>query len=435
MPCDADRPKRGIVALAHAALAAALCPAGAVADPLTNREAAVAVDRIPIPAPDNVVVELVAGGLHLPWSLAFLPDGRLLVSEKPRGLRIVAPDRSVGPLLRGGPSGVLTKEDSGFLDLALDPDFASNRMIYLAFVEGDEAANRTAIWKARLEGERLEGGQVIFRTGVAKRGPSHPGGRLLFLPDKTLLLSVGDGFDYRDAAQDPASHLGKMLRLTRDGKPPSDNPFIGRPGVAAEIWTMGHRNVQGLTLDRETGIVWSHEHGPRGGDEINLLKPGSNYGWPILSHGIDYDGRTITDRAFAAGFEPSQFYWAPSIAPSGLVVYRGDRYPDWQGRFFVGGLASRSLVRLRAGRDTGLIVEEERMLAGLRTRIRDVRAGPDGYLYLLTDETDGRLLRLVAPAAAPAVLPSPGGRSTRDLGFSSAAGKGKVASCPPSPRA
>jgi len=366
----------------------------------SSREAAVAIDRLDVSPASDVQLEVVSRGLRLPWSVAFLPSGEMLVREKHRGLKLVRPSGASIALDPPGPVPVLAKSDSGYLDVVLDPDFTANRLIYLAFAEGTEDANRTAIWKARLQGTRLTGGRVIFRTNFAKKGTAHPGGRLLFLPDRSLLLSVGDGFNYRDAAQDMGSHLGKVLRLTRDGTAPADNPFVGRAGVAPEIWTSGHRNIQGLTLDPATGAVWAHEHGPRGGDELNLLKPGLNYGWPLVSHGIDYDGSTITERAFGQGFTPSRFYWAPSIAPSGLAIYRGDRYRDWVGKFFVGGLVSRSLVRLRTGRDSGLIVEEERMLANLKTRIRDVREGPDGHLYLLTDEEDGKMLRLIRPDTA-----------------------------------
>ena len=192
-----------------------------------------------------------------------------------------------------------------------------------------------------------------------------------------------------------------MLRLTRDGAAPADNPFVGRAGHAPEIWSLGHRNIQGLALDPATGLVWAHDHGPRGGDEVNQLAPGLNHGWPRVSHGIDYDGKVITERAFAPGVEPSRFYWAPSIAPSGLAIYRGSLYPEWSGRFFVGALAARSLVRLRVGRDTGLFVEEERMFAGLRARIRDVRVGPDGYLYMLVDDPENGMLIRLMPRRAP----------------------------------
>lgn len=363
---------------------------------LTAREAAVAIDRIDVPSFDVVKLDVVAEHLRFPWSVAFLPDGSMLITEKRNGIRLRRPDGTMSGTLPGAPPNVLMKEDSGLLDIVLDPDFVSNRTVYIAFAEGDEEANRTAIWKARLSGERLVGGRVIFRVNVAKKGTSHPGGRLLFLRDKTLLLTVGDGFEYRDAAQDMRSHLGKVLRLTRDGAPASGNPFLDRPDVAPEIWTSGHRNIQGLTLDPATGLVWAHEHGPRGGDEVNQLEPGRNYGWPRISYGIDYDGTVITERAVDPRFERPRFYWAPSIAPSGLTVYRGSRYSSWDGRFFVGALAARGLVRLSIGKDTPYLVEEQRMLLGLRKRIRDVRTGPDGLIYLLTDEEDGSLLRIAA---------------------------------------
>jgi glucose/arabinose dehydrogenase len=288
----------------------------------------------------------------------------------------------------------------------IDPDFAENRLVYVAYAQGTEEANRTAIWRARLEGDRLVGGRVIFQVGQIKSGSGHPGGRMLFLPDGTLLLTVGDGFTLRDAAQDMRSHLGKVLRLTRDGRAPPDNPFIGRSDVLPEIWSSGHRNIQGLVRDPATGTIWAHEHGPRGGDELNALRPGADYGWPAVTHGIDYDGTIISERAFAREFEPARFFWAPSIAPSGLAIYRGAIYPGWDGRFFVGGLASRSVVRLRIGADTGLFVEEQRMFSPLRARIRDIRTGPDGYLYILTDAENGELWRL-RPRTGPAEAPPP----------------------------
>jgi glucose/arabinose dehydrogenase len=377
--------------------------AAPVAAAQTEREMAVAIDRVPIASAERFEVEEIGPPLAAPWSLAFLPDGSFLVSEKRGGLRRIEAGGRAGPAMTGGPPNVFSKEDSGLLDVVLDPDFAANRTIYVAFAEGTEESNRTAIWKARLEGDRLVGGRVIFRVSEAKKAPSHPGGRLLFLPDKTLLLAVGDGYDYRDKAQDPESHLGKILRLTRDGKAPSDNPFVGRSGYAPEIWTMGHRNIQGLTLDPATGTIWSHEHGPRGGDEINALTAGSNYGWPAVSSGIDYDGTIITDRAHAPGMAGPRFVWAPSIAPSGLAVYRGAIHPELDGRLLIGALAARSLVQVRIAAKTGLLAEEGRWLRGLKARIRDVRVGPDGRVYLLTDDDRGRLLRLVAPASDAAI--------------------------------
>jgi glucose/arabinose dehydrogenase len=374
--------------------------AGAELAQPTNRERAVAIDMVPMIADEAADLERLARGLARPWSLAFTPNGELLITEKYSGVRVMRDGVLQPDVLPGGPPQVLAKADSGCLDIALDPDFAANRLIYLAFAEGDEKANRVAVWKVRYDGDRLAGGQVIFRARPDKAGTGHPGGRILFLPDKTFLLTVGDGYDYKSAAQDPRSHLGKTLRLTREGGAPDDNPFVGRAGFLPEIWTLGHRNAQGLARDAETGEIWLHEHGPRGGDELNLLRAGANYGWPVVTHGIDYDGKLISDRTFAPGFERAHFFWAPSIAPSGLLVYRGNDFPDWQGRLLVGGLAYRSIVRLRRGKDTGLFVEEARMFVPVQKRIRDLREGPDGLIYVLTDEEDGELLRLRPRAPA-----------------------------------
>lgn len=361
----------------------------------SNRLGAIAIDRVPITPEDRYEVEALGPPLAAPWSLAFLADGSFLVTEKHGGVRIIRSDGSATERLPGGPKNVLQKEDSGLLDIVLDPDFATNRIVYIAFVEGTEDLNRTALWKARLDRDRLSGGHVIFRVSEAKKGTAHPGGRILFLPDKTLLLTVGDGFDYRDRAQDPSTHLGKILRLTRDGKAPPDNPFVGRSSYTTEIWTLGHRNPQGLTYDPATGTIWEHEHGPRGGDEINELVAGRNYGWPSASFGIDYDGKLITDRQHVDGMVDPRFVWSPSIAPSGLAVYHGTIHPEWDGRLLVGALASRLLAQVRINPKNGLLAEEGRWLVGLKARIRDVRVAPDGNVYLLTDDAQGRLLRIV----------------------------------------
>lgn len=344
-------------------------------------------------------LEPYVGGLQRPWSLAFTPDGDILVTEKYRGLRLIRDGRLLPEPLAGGPPDVFAKADSGLLEVALDPDFARNRRVFLSFVEGDEEANRTAIWSARYEDGRLQDGRVIFRVVPDKKGPGHPGGRMIFLPDATLLLTVGDGFDYKSAAQDLGSHLGKILRLTRQGAAPADNPFAGRAGALPEIWTWGHRNPQGLARDPVSGDVWEHEHGPRGGDEINRLRAGANYGWPLVTHGIDYDLSIISERAFAPDVERSWFFWAPSIAPSGLAVYRGEIFADWDGKLLLGGLVSRSISRMRPAKQAGFFIEEERMFGLRDKRIRDVRVGPDGLVYILTDEDDAELLRLrpVAP--------------------------------------
>jgi glucose/arabinose dehydrogenase len=318
-----------------------------------------------------------------------------LVTEKYRGLRVLRDGRLLPDPVAGGPPNVFAEADSGLLDIALAPDFARSRVLFLSFAEGDAKANRTAIWRARYESGRLLDGRVIFRAAPDKEGPGHPGGRLLFLPDGTLLLTVGDGYAYKAAAQDPGSHLGKILRLTPDGAAAPDNPFVGQDGKRPEIWTSGHRNPQGLARDPVSGEVWEHEHGPRGGDEINRLRAGANYGWPLVTHGIDYDLSIISERAFAPGIERSWFFWAPSIAPSGLAVYRGSAFPDWEGKLLVGGLVSKAVSRMRPAKQPGFFVEEERMFGSQDKRIRDLRVGPDGYVYVLTDEEAAELWRLV----------------------------------------
>jgi glucose/arabinose dehydrogenase len=377
-------------------LSACLPMAALAAEPVapTAREKAVASVSA-APAQGAAQLERLVQGLERPWSLAFTPDGEILLTEKYRGLRVVKGGKLLPGPLSGGPPGVLAKADSGLLDIALDPDFARNRVIFLSFAEGDESANRTAIWRARYEGGRLVDGRVIFRARPDKKGPGHPGGRMAFLPDGTLLLTIGDGFDYKAAAQDLGSHLGKILRLTRDGSAPPDNPFVTRAGALPEIWTYGHRNPQGLARDAATGDIWEHEHGPRGGDEINRLRAGANYGWPLVTHGIDYDLSLVSERAFAPGIERSWFFWAPSIAPSGLAVYRGAAFQGWDGQMLVGGLASKSVSRLRAAKQSGFFVEDERLFGSEGKRIRDVRVGPDGFVYLLTDEDAAELWRLV----------------------------------------
>jgi glucose/arabinose dehydrogenase len=373
----------------------AVMPLAASAEGTSPREQAVASAASGPVVQGAARLEPLVAGLQHPWSLAFTPEGDILVTEKHRGLRIVRAGRLLDEPAAGGPSAVFADADSGLLDIALAPDFAQSRLLFLSFVEGDAKANRTAIWRARYLDGRMSDGRVIFRVAPDKAGPGHPGGRMLFLPDGTLLLTVGDGYDYKAAAQDMGSHLGKILRLTQDGAAPADNPFVGQDGKRPEIWTSGHRNPQGLARDPATGEVWEHEHGPRGGDEVNRLRAGANYGWPLVTHGIDYDLSIISERAFAPGIERSWFFWAPSIAPSGLAVYRGARFPDWEGKLLVGGLVSKSVSRLRPAKQPDFFIEEERMFGAQDKRIRDVRVGPDGYVYLLTDEDAAELWRLI----------------------------------------
>jgi glucose/arabinose dehydrogenase len=348
------------------------------------------------PTPGVPPVKTLATGLALPWSMAFLPDGGLLIVEKAGGVRLFANGRLQPGRIEGLPDDLLIREQSGLHDIALDPDFATTRRVFLAYLSGSVERNRLALWRARLEDGRLVEGERIFRTRPAKKETAHPGGRILFLPDKTLLLSVGDGFDYREAAQDLGSHLGKILRLDRDGHAPPDNPFVDRVGALPEIWSYGHRNPQGLALDPQTGEVWESEHGPLGGDEVNRLRAGGNYGWPRLTGGIDYDGTLISERAHAPDAVSPLIMWSPSIAPSGLAVYRGTRIPGWDGQFLIGALADKALVLAGLDNEGRTIRETTRALGELGARIRDVRVGPDGAVWLLTDEQEGRLLRLAA---------------------------------------
>jgi glucose/arabinose dehydrogenase len=347
----------------------------------------------PLPAsePAPYVVDTVASGLRNPWSLAFLPGGAFLVTEKYDGIRRFGRGSSVAEPVSGAPEA-LKLEDSGLLDIALDPRFQENQLVYLSFSEGDSSANHTALFRARLDGARLAGGRVIFRASPDKKGGGHPGSRIAFLPDETLLLTIGEGYDYREQAQQLGSDLGKVVRLDREGRPPPDNPFTDSAGARPEIYSYGHRNPQGLLVDPADGTVWEHEHGPKGGDEINRIRPGLNYGWPLTTHGVDYSGDLISRQQTAKGIEPPVLVWVPSIAPSGFTLYRGGAFPEWSGDFFVGGLAERSLrrVRVRAGE----VVLQEILLRSLKARIRDVRTGPDGFLYLLTDDANGSVLRL-----------------------------------------
>ncbi len=379
---------------ARSLLSALLFGAGTVQAQAT-RENAVAIELLPMPPADDVGVERLTGGLRFPWSLAFLPDERILIVEKHVGLSVWHQSHGLRPVTGTLPANPLLLRDSGLLDVALDPDFLRNSLLYLSYVEGSEASNRTSIWRARWTGDALVDGRRIFTVNASKTGPAHPGGRMLFLPDQTLLLSVGDGFDFRDSAQAMTSHLGKVLRLDRNGQAPADNPFVGRSGYAPELWTTGHRNVQGLAFDAEAREVWASDHGPRGGDRIHRLRPGLNFGWPRITHGLDYDGSIIATRHADSAFASSQMIWMPSIAPSGLAVYRGDAFAGGELRLLAGGLASRALHRLRVAPSTGLLVEEARMFASLRERVRDVRVSPEGNVYVLTDdERNGQLLRL-----------------------------------------
>jgi glucose/arabinose dehydrogenase len=338
-----------------------------------------------------VRVVTVARGLEHPWGLAFLPDGRMLVTERPGRVRLVTRDGTVSPALAGVPA-VRAGGQGGLLDVVLAPDFAASRVIYLSYSEpGTLGAAGTSVARARLAEAGLEDVHVVFRQAPKVRSGIHFGSRLVFAPDGNLFITTGER-GRRDDSQDLERHLGKVIRVRPDGSVPPGNPFAGRTGARPEIWSYGHRNIQGAALHPETGQLWTVEHGAMGGDEVNVPKPGRNYGWPVISYGRDYSGASIGEGTTKAGLEQPVHYWDPSIAPSGMMFYTGDRFPEWRGNLFVGSLKFAMLVRLTV--DDERVVAEERLLQGLGSRVRDVRQGPDGFLYLLTDERDGRILRL-----------------------------------------
>jgi glucose/arabinose dehydrogenase len=340
----------------------------------------------------KVRVVTVAEGLEHPWGVAFLPDGRALVTERPGRLRIIGADGKPGAPLEGVPAVSATGQ-GGLLDVQLDPDFAKNRFVYLSYAEPREGGNGTAVARGTLGERGLEGVQVIFRQDVTINGRHHFGSRLVFDRSGRLFVTLGDRNSERARAQTLDSHIGKVVRIERDGKVPADNPFVGRADAKPEIWSYGHRNVQGAALHPVTGELWTNEHGPRGGDELNRTLAGLNYGWPKVTYGVEYSGKTISESATAPGIEPPVHYWVPSIATSGMLFYTGSKFPEWSGDAFVGGLVAQQLSRLEM--DGNRVVSEEVLLKGvLKERVRDVEQGPDGYIYLLTDEDNGKLLRL-----------------------------------------
>ncbi len=401
-------PARGAGAVARAPspgmrvrrlLPTALLLAGACRSSTTADQPPVLGDaqRSPTPAAVAGVVraETVARGLQHPWALAFLPDGRLLVTERPGRLRVVTTAGAVSAPVAGVPA-VEASGQGGLLDVALDPAFAQNRLVYLSFAEAGEGGTAgTAVARGRLsdDASALTGVQVIYRQQPKVAGGRHFGSRLVFGRDGLLFVTQGDRGDYSPQAQELGSLVGKVVRIAPDGSVPAGNPFAGRAGARAEVFSYGHRNVQAAALDPATGRLWTVEHGARGGDELNAPEAGRNYGWPVITYGVDYSGARIGEGTAREGMEQPAYYWDPVIAPSGAAFVTGDRYPGWKGSLVVGSLGTRSLVRL-ALRD-GRVAAEERHLGDFGQRVRDVRQGPDGYLYLVTDAPDGQVARVV----------------------------------------
>ncbi len=339
-------------------------------------------------------VETVASGLENPWGLAFLPDGRMLVTERPGRLRLVDTDGKLSRPITGLPN-VMARGQGGLLGIALDPAFARNRLVYLSFSEPRSGGNGTSVARGRLneQGTALGNVEVIFRQMPAISSNMHFGSRLVFDRTGALFVTVGDRYSQRDQAQNPANHLGKIIRIRPEGGAPADNPK--KEGWAPENWSIGHRNVQGAALHPQTGQLWTAEHAARGGDEVNTPKAGLNYGWPVITYGVDYSGAKIGEGTAKPGMEQPLFYWDPSIAPSGAAFYTGSAWPAWKNSLFVGALAGQMLVRLSTEGEK--VTGEERLLTDIGARIRDVVQGPDGFLYLLSDDADGKVLR-VRPA-------------------------------------
>ena len=346
----------------------------------------------------NLAVDTVAGGLVNPWSLAFLPDGRMLVTERPGRMRIVTRGGELSPPLAGVP-GVYAQSQAGLMDVILARDFERSRTVFFCYAEPYEGGGRIAVARARLEdgrAPRLVGSEVIFRQqGPADHG-LNIGCRMVQAEDRKLFVTLGDHFYDAKLAQTLDNHIGKIVRMTPEGKAPPDNPFVGKAGALPEIWAYGVRNPEGLAFNPANGELWEQEHGPKGGDEINIVRKGANYGWPVVSYGVNYDGTPVgTGKERADGITDPVWHWTPSIAPSGMAFYTGDLIPGWKGSLINGALKFELVARLALDGDK--VTKEERLLQGLHERIRDVRQGPDGALYLLTDNAAGRILR-VAPA-------------------------------------
>jgi glucose/arabinose dehydrogenase len=342
--------------------------------------------------PDSALdVRVVAHGLSHPWGLAFLPDGRMLVTEREGRLRIVSTDGVVSAPVPGVPHAAAGGQ-GGLLDVVLAPDFAANGAVYFSFTEAGDGGRGTAVARAVLRGDRLEQTQVLFRQAPKIGGDKNFGSRLAFDRAGNLFVTVGDRMEWPNVQRLDRGQ-GKVFRIRPDGGVPADNPFVGRAGAQPEVWSFGHRNAQGAALHPDTGELWEIEHGARGGDELNIVRAGRNYGWPVITLGVNYNGLPIgSGEREHAGMEQPIHHWTPSIAPSGLAFYRHARFPAWNGSLFVGALAHHELVRLTLDGDR--VVAEEHLLQDRGKRIRDVRVGPDGYLYLLTDEDDGELLRV-----------------------------------------
>lgn len=338
----------------------------------------------------NVKVENLADNLNHPWGMAFLPDGRLLVTERAGYLRILNKDKTLSDPLEGVPE-VFAEGQGGLLDVALDPDFANNNYVYISYSEpGDNNTASTAVGRGKLEGNRIAEFEVIFSQEPKVDGPNHFGGRIVFSSDNTFFLTMGERFKF-DPAQDLGNHLGTIVHINKDGSVPESNPYVGQEGVKDEIWSHGHRNIESAAIDPATGKLWIAEMGPKGGDELNQPVKEKNYGWPVVSWGKNYDGTDIPDPPTKPQFADALIHWTPVISPSGMEFYSGDMFPEWKGSMLIGGLTSKGIVRVSVKGDQAEEVER----IDLNARIRDVEEAPDGSVYVLTDQGNGNIWRLV----------------------------------------
>ena len=337
-----------------------------------------------------IAVQNVTGELNHPWGMAFLPDGRLLVTERNSGeLHIVSPDGELSAPVEGTPT-VFAEGQGGLLDVALDPNFAETSFVYLSYAApGPEGSAASALGRGRWQDDRIEGFEEIFRQEPWITGPNHFGGRIVFSPEGQLFFTLGERFQFKPA-QDLSNHLGTVVRLNPDGSVPEGNPFVNQADALPEIWSYGHRNIQAAAINPQTGALWIAEMGPLGGDELNLPEAGQNYGWPVVSWGINYDGSEIPNPPTRPEFADAIKHWSPVISPAGMLFYTGDVFPEWQGSVFIGSLSAHDLVRLET--DGAQVTGEERVPLGVR--IRDVEQGPDGFIYVLTDQDNGNVWRL-----------------------------------------
>ncbi|WP_298632644.1 PQQ-dependent sugar dehydrogenase [uncultured Umboniibacter sp.] len=344
-----------------------------------------------VPTVANYDVEVLADDFNQPWGLSFLPNGAMLVAERSGSVQLLSSDGASRVVLEGTPEAFVNSQ-AGFFEALPHPDFANNQWIYLSYAWGTNEENGLRVARAKLSGNNLIELEVLFTVSPLKSGGAHYGGRMTFLPDGSLVFGTGEGYNYREHSQRLDSLMGKVIRLNDDGTVPSDNPFVGREDARAEIWSYGHRNPQGIVFDTEANVLYVHEHGPKGGDEINVIEPALNYGWPAITYGTEYSGAQITPYTELDGMIQPMFYYDPSIAPAGFALLQNSQFSAWDGDFLIAALAGKELRHVDM--ENGQVVGQHRLLTEREERFRDVRQGPDGAIYVLTDSSEGSLLRL-----------------------------------------